>query len=94
MIDTTVNRGHHPKNWVMAPTVCEPKFRERTPQETFHLVERKASFSLRLGCGFRELRPVPRQNIIGAKWSAVFNRLVKTALGSCASSKFDAPSSD
>lgn len=39
------------KNCGRAPTVCEPRFRKLTPQETFHLVERKASFSLRLGCG-------------------------------------------
>jgi hypothetical protein len=32
-------------------TVCEPKLRERTPQETFHFVESWASFSLKLGSG-------------------------------------------
>jgi len=41
------------RNWkdcVTGPTGCEPKLRERAPQETFHLVESMASFSLKLGC--------------------------------------------
>jgi len=42
------------RNWkdcVTGPTGSEPKLRERAPQETFHLVESTASFSLKLGCG-------------------------------------------
>ena len=59
-LDTNANRGHSSqfrvkseglewKNCGRVPTVREPKFRERTPRETLHLVESMACFSPKLG---------------------------------------------